>query len=284
MQFKIHYKNAAGIALSDVVLKASLSGLMYDFATLRTTGNFDGADGTITWNGGNLADFRNLSPNASGDVEFQINVKSRYVMRTFRDKNFSLQVTAEMETPTVPSSLAAKSLSTVSDISIKINTKTELKAVGYYFDTVVKNSGPLPPKVDQITTYAIHWQLTNFSNDVDDVTIKAVLPEGVGWLNKKAGAGAAALEYNDRTSELTWNVGKLTAGTGVLLDAYEVIFQVGLTPSINKVNMVLPILGESTLTGKDAFTGNDILTTSPSIKTDLPDDPGVGILKSKVQP
>ncbi len=284
LRFKIHYKNGAGIALSDVILKATLTGLMYDFSTLRTTGNFDGTDGTITWNGGNLADFKNLPPNASEDIEFQINVKPRHIMRTFRDKNFSLQVTAEMETPTVPSSLTTKSLSASADLAVKVNTKTEIKAAGYYFDATLNNSGPLPPKVGQTTTYTVHWQLTNFSNDVDGVMVKAVLPEGASWLNKKTGAGAATLEYNDRTGELTWNVGKLTAGTGVLLDAYEVIFQVGLMPSINKVNMVVPILGESTLTGKDAFTGNDILVTAPALKTDLPDDPGVGIMKSRVQP
>ena len=282
--FKIHYKNGAGIDLSDVVLKATLNGLMYDFSTLRTDGNFNGVDGTITWNGGNRADFKNLPSNASGDVEFQINVKTRHVMRTFRDKNLLLQIAAEMETPTVPSSLTAKSLSTAADLAVKVNTKTELKTAGYYFDATLKNSGPLPPKVDQTTTYTIHWQLTNFSNDVDNVLIKAVLPEGVSWLNKKAGAGAATLEYNDRTNELTWNVGKLTAGMGVLLDVYEVIFQVGLTPSINKVNTVVPILGESTLTGKDAFTGSDIRIISPALRTDLPDDPGVGIMKSRVQP
>lgn len=284
LRFKIHYKNGAGIDLSDVILKATLNGLMYDFSTLKTDGNFNGVDGTITWNGGNWADFKNLPSNKSGDVEFQINVKTRHVMRTFRDKNFLLQVAAEMETPTVPSSLTARSLSAAADLAIKVNTKTELKTAGYYFDATLKNSGPLPPKVGQTTTYTIHWQLTNFSNDVDGVVVEAVLPEGVSWLNKKAGAGATTLEYNDRTNELTWNVGKLVAGTGVLLDAYEVIFQVGLTPSINKVNMVVPILGESTLTGIDAFTGNDILTTSPDLRTDLPDDSGVGVLKSHVQP
>ncbi len=284
LRFKIHYKNGAGIDLSDVILKATLNGLMYDFSTLKTDGNFNGVDGTITWNGGNWADFKNLPSNKSGDVEFQINVKTRHVMRTFRDKNFLLQVAAEMETPTVPSSLTAKSLSAAADLAIKVNTKTELKTAGYYFDATLKNSGPLPPKVGQTTTYTIHWQLTNFSNDVDGVVVEAVLPEGVSWLNKKAGAGATTLEYNDRTNELTWNVGKLVAGTGVLLDSYEVIFQVGLTPSINKVNMVVPILGESTLTGIDVFTGNDILTTSPDLRTDLPDDSGVGVLKGYVQP
>lgn len=284
LQFKIHYENNAGVALSDVVLKAKLDGLMYNFSSLKTSGYFNGVDNTITWNTGNLPDFKSLAPNSSGDVEFQINVKPQYIIRTFRDKNFLLQVSAVMETPTVPPSLAVKSLSVASDLAIKINTKTELKTKGYYFDSIIKNSGPLPPKVNQTTTYAIHWQITNYSNNVNNAVIKAVLPEGVSWLNKKAGAGAATLEYNDRTGELIWNVGEVAAGTGVLLDSYEVVFQVGLTPAVGKVNMIVPILGESTLTGDDAFTGNDILITAPALKTDLPDDPGVGFSKGRIQP
>ena len=284
LQFKIHYENNAGIALSDVILRAKLDGLMYDFSSLKTSGYFNGVDDTITWNAGNLPDFKSLSPDSLGDVEFQINVKPRYIIRTFRDKNFLLQVSTVMETPTVPPSLAVKSLSVVNDLAIKINTKTELKTKGYYFDSIIKNSGPLPPKVNQTTTYTIHWQVTNFSNDIENTMVKAVLPEGVSWLNKKAGAGAATLEYNDRTSELTWNMGEIAAGTGVLLDPYEVVFQVGLTPAISKVDTVVPILGESTLTGNDIFTGNDILVIAQALRTDLPDDSGVGLYKSRVQP
>ena len=275
LQFKINYENNSGVALENVVLKAVLGGLMYDFATLKTGGYFNGVNNTITWNAGNMADLGNLRSGASGVVEFQINVKPQYVMRTFRDKNFLLQVTAEIETPAA---------SAAEDIAVKINTKTELKTKGYYFDSAMKNSGPLPPKVNQATTYTIHWQVTNFSNDADNVMVRSTLPEGVAWLDKKSGAGGATLEYNDRTGELIWNVGKVSAGTGVLLDPYEVIFQVSLTPAAHQANLTAPILGESALTGADMFTGTDIAATAPILKTDLPDDSGVGILKSRVQP
>ncbi len=86
LQFKIHYKNNAGVALADVVLKADLAGLMFDFSSLKTDGNFNGVDNTISWNAGNLPDFKSLPPGAAGDVGFQINVKPQYVVRTFRDK------------------------------------------------------------------------------------------------------------------------------------------------------------------------------------------------------
>lgn len=275
LQFKIYYENNSGAALANVVLKAVLSGLMYDFATLKTDGYFSGVNNTITWNAGNAADLGNLRSGASGDVDFQINVKPQYVVRTFRDKNFSLQISAGIEAATV---------SADSDIVVKINTKTELKTKGYYFDSAMKNTGPLPPKVNQATSYTVHWQITNFSNDADNITVRSALPEGVGWLNKKSGAGAATLEYNERANELVWNVGKMSAGTGVLLDPYEVVFQVGLTPAAHQANMTVPILSESVLTGEDVFTGVDISANAPALKTDLPDDSGVGILKSRVQP
>lgn len=284
LQFKINYKNNAGIALSDIVLKAKLDGPMYDFSTLKTNGFYSGADNTITWNAGNTAEFKSLEAGGFGEVEFQINVKPRYVVRTFRDKNFLLSVLVTMETPTVPPSLAVKSLSASSDMALKVNTSAELKARGYYYDMSLKNSGPLPPKAGQTTTYTIHWQVTNYSNDIDKTVVKAVLPEGVGWLNKKAGAGAATLEYNDRTSELTWNIGKLPAGTGALLDPYEVIFQIALTPSVKNINTVMPVLNDSSLTAEDVFTGTSIEAKAPELKTDMPDDSNVGFAKSRVQP
>lgn len=284
LQFKLRYENAAGIALSDVVLKVKLDGLMYDFATIKTDGFYSSVDNTIVWNAGNLPAFKNLASGESGKADFDISVKPSHVIRTFRDKNFLLQVSAMLNTPTVPPALAVKELSVSSDLAIKVNTRAELKTKGYYFDAVLKNSGPLPPKVNQTTTYTVHWQITNFSNDVDGVMVRSVLPEGAKWLNKKTGAGAAILEYNDRTNELTWNVGKVQAGTGVLLDPYEVIFQISLTPPVTKAGQVVVLLETSNLTGKDVFTGSDVEAGAPQLKTDLPDDSGVGISKSRVQP
>lgn len=284
LRFKISYKNNASIALSYIVLKAELDGLMYDLPTLKTNGFYNGGDNTITWNAGNVAEFRDLKPASGGELEFQINVKPLYVMRTFRDKNFLLSVLATMETSTVPPSLAVKSLSVSNDLALKVNTKAELKAKGYYFDKSIKNSGPLPPKVNQTTTYTIHWLVNNYSNDLDNVIVKTILPEGVSWLNKKTGSGVATLEYNDRTSELIWNIGKISAGTGILLDSYEVTFQVALTPSIKNLNTVMPVIGDSKLTALDTFTGIDITAMAPALRTDMPDDSGVGFTKSSVQP
>lgn len=284
LRFKISYKNNASIALSNIVLKAELNGLMYDLPTLKTNGFYNGGDNTITWNAGNVAEFRDLKPASGGELEFQINVKPLYIMRTFRDKNFLLSVLATMETLTVPPSLAVKSLSVSNDLALKVNTKAELKTKGYYYDKNIKNSGLLPPKANQTTTYTIHWLINNYSNDLDNVIVKTILPEGVSWLNKKAGSDVATLEYNDRTNELIWNIGKISAGVGVLLDSYEAIFQVALTPSIKNVNTIMTVIGDSNLTALDTFTGINITAVASMLRTDMPDDPGVGFAKSTIQP
>ncbi|MDO8676367.1 MAG: hypothetical protein Q7K16_01810 [Candidatus Azambacteria bacterium] len=284
LQFKISYENNTGVALSDIVLKANLDGLMYDFSTLKTDGFYNSVTNVIVWNAANQPQFKNLSPNESGEVSFYVNVRPRYVIRTFRDKNFLLQVLATMETLTIPPSLAVKSLSATSDIAIKVNTAADLKAKGYYYDSVLKNSGPIPPRANQTTTFTIHWLVTNYSNDLDKVVVTATLPEGVKWLNKKSGAGSALLEFNERTNELTWNIGKVQAATGVLLDPYEAIFQLSLTPSVTKIGSVVPVINDAILSGNDLFTGNQLSAIAPAVKTDMPDDPGVGTLKSRVQP
>ncbi len=282
LKFKIRYENGAGIALSDAVLKVQLSGLMYDLATLRSDGFFTSSNNTITWNAGNNPVLGSIPAGAAGDVSFQINVRPAYPIRSFRDKNFALKAGASLETPTVPSSLSAKTLLVKSDISLKVATKAVLKTSGYYFDALLKNSGPLPPRVGQTTTYTIHWQITNFSNDLDEVIVKSSLPAGVSWLSKTAGPGAAGLEYNDRTNELVWNVGKTASAVGVLSKSFETAFQVAFAPAANQIGAFAAIFEESILTGKDLFTGREVSSTAKALKSDLPDDPGVGLTKGRV--
>ena len=113
--------------------------------------------------------------------------------------------------------------------------------------------------------------------------VKATLPQGVSWTGKTGGAGGPALDFNATTGIVTWNAGKIQAATGVLLSPLEAIFQVSLTPSVDQVGSTVPVINETALTAKDLFTGNDITAQTPILRTDMPDDSGVGLPKSKIQ-
>jgi len=157
----------------------------------------------------------------------------------------------------------------------KVNSQVVLRAKGYYNETTanITNSGPIPPKVNQATTYTIHWQITNTSNDLENVRVTAILPEGIEWRNVYTTLNKdTKLEYNERTKQIVWSMNKIPAATGFLIPAYELVFQIALRPSITQVGTSPVLIDESILEGKDTFTGEMLEVFSPAIATDLPDD------------
>jgi hypothetical protein len=49
-------------------------------------------------------------------------------------------------------------------------------------------------------------------------------------------------------------------------------FMVGFTPSSSQIGEQPPLVTGITLTGKDTFTGDDVVTVHPDISTNLLDD------------
>ena len=131
--------------------------------------------------------------------------------------------------------------------------------------------------MDNLTTYTVHWQISNVSNDLDGVRVKTVLPQGINWTNYQINRSNKGLvSYNERTQEVVWDVGKVPACVGTTMSTYELIFQIGLTPSINQVGQTPILINASTIEGRDTFTNNNLTATTSSINTGVPDDPRVG--------
>lgn len=277
LNYKIDFKNNTDIALSQLILKAYLQGEMFDFKTLKLSerGFFDSLNNVITWSAAGVPSLALLSPGESGEVSFSLSTRKDFPIDDFNDKNFQLYLRAELETLNVPLQFNLERLKVEKILSSNINSKVVLQAKGYYKETTtnIENFGPIPPKVHQITTYTIHWQVTNTSNDLENVRVTAVLPQGIEWqdvytaLNKDT-----QLEYNERTKQIVWEVGKVPAATGFLIPAHELIFQIALRPSITQIGTMPVLIDESSLEGKDTFTGEILESFSPAIATNLPDD------------
>jgi hypothetical protein len=143
----------------------------------------------------------------------------------------------------------------------------------------------LPLKVGKSTNFTIHWKLINYNNDLTDVSIKTTLPQGIGWTGVIAGNyGDLEPQYNERTSELVWNIKDVPAFTGILLPAKELIFQINATPSLNQVGRYMELISEGTLTAIDVFTGQEIKIKIPALNSQLSADPTVEKEEGVVQP
>jgi hypothetical protein len=282
LRYRISFKNNTDIALRELILKARISdGEIFNIGNidLNNKGFFDSRSNIITWSGADIPALSLLETGQSGEVEFTIDIKNKLPIYGFNDKNFKAGVVAEIQTLTVPAKFAGTELKFEKELNCKINTQLGLAARAYYHEPYqgIYNSGPIPPKVNSTTQYTVHWQITNTSNDADSVIVKSVLPQGIEWtgniINK---SNKGQISYNERTKEIFWNVGKVSAGAGVTMSAYEIIFQVALTPSINQIGMTPRLINESVMEGRDSFTGMNLINNNSALDTSVPDDFSVG--------
>ncbi|TRZ64275.1 MAG: hypothetical protein D4Q79_01915 [Spirochaetia bacterium] len=263
LRYKINYRNSSDIGLNDIVIIAKLTGEMFDFKTLGGGGFFDSKSNTITWNVANTSNLRVINPGGEGYVEFQIQTKESYPIKRQGDKNFMLNVAAEISSPTVPYYVSSDKTISFANIKNNVSGAVAIVAKAPFYDpsSGISNKGQFPPRVNQPTNFTIHWTITNYSTDVSNVKISAFLQSGVRWTDQVKSSINSVPSYDERTQEIVWNIDKVLATQGVILSPIEAIFQVEATPNVTQVGQNMPLLGQTTIQAKDDFN-NIILNNS----------------------
>ncbi len=275
LTYQIDYKNTTDIGIKNVVIASELQGKALDLTSLNEdSGSFDGQTQTITWKVSNLPALEFLGPYQEGQISFSINIKNPLPIESYSDKNFTVINTVKIDAPEVPLALRDIEIAGQSQMVTKIASQLTLQAQGYFQDDLIPNSGPIPPKVGQTTTYTIKWRLVNSANDLSGVKVEASLPPHVQWQNRISPANAG-LTYNSQTGRLVWQVGDLPAATGVLLPVKQVAFQIAITPGLAHLGGFVELIGQSKATDQDDFVGLQLTSTDEAIDTDLPDDPTI---------
>ena len=269
LHFKIFYQNNTQITLKDLVLKTKLNSHLFDFETLVSEGEFNLKNKEITWTASLKDSLKALSPHQKDFVEFEIALKKEFLPRSEKDFNQIIEIESEITTPTVPYYLQAKKLISKAKISFKLQTKTELSCKILFYDAPSKilNQGPFPPKVNQTTNFTVHWEITNYFNDLEDVEVKTFLPQNVTYSGVfKTNTNIAPI-YNERTKEFVWRLEKIEKGAGILKEKPYLIFQIALTPSPPQIGKFATLSNETTLSATDSFTSTDIYSACSKITT-----------------
>lgn len=275
LTYVVSYKNNTAVGIGEVIVSAELNSELFDLQSLDANdGSFDIGTKTITWKGANAPGLLVLSPQEEGQVEFSINIKQRLPIENYNDKNFILKSIAKIESSEIPASLNVNKIIQSNESEVKIISKLVLQAKAYYSEPTANmtNSGPLPPKVGQETTFTVHWQILNLTNDVENVKLTSSLPPNTRWTDQTTTTNNTNIKYNNNTNEITWEVGKIQANTGILYPAIEAIFQVALTPSPNQLGTSPDIINSAQMSGLDTFTNVTLEAKTEKLNTDLPDD------------
>lgn len=270
LRYEIDYRNDGNVGIRDAIVSMSIDSPYLDFRTLKFEGDrsgaYDQSRKIIYWKASDLPFLRRIEPGQSGKVAFSVNVFTDLEKRFPGVQNPTIQSVAKIDSPDIPAIVGITKVVASATLSLKLNTVVTDRLQGFYSDTVIPNTGPMPPVVGQETTYTFHLSYTNSTNDVKDGRTSILLPSGIRYTGKKSPDNEKII-YNERSNELIWDLGLLSPAT-----TRELVFQVSAIPSVGNIDSSVVLITRTAFTGKDAFTGKEFRLENDKRESNVPDD------------
>ena len=268
----IKWFNNLPTIVSNMKITAKIGGSVYDKTTVvSNNGYFDSRTDTITWSQQTNPDLASIGPGESGSVTFSIIPKNPKVAgNTVSNPSISINTsvsgnrTQETNVPLVVTSSMNRNIIVSSNVVLSGRV---VRTVGPF-----ANSGMIPPKVDQSTTYTVIWNIDNTLNPVKDVSVKATLPPYVKWLDTISPV-SEDVTYDQNTGLVTWNVGSVNANTTGSSVKKELAFQISFTPSITQAVTAPTLVNQAVLSAVDSFTNAQLESNQDLLGTRFSTDP-----------
>ncbi len=272
----ISWRNTLAVPITDATFSLKLNGDIIDQNGVAVSkGYYQSNAGTISWDKLSDSELAEISPGQSGQLSFSLPLISYQDALAKNMTNpkvglvldvAALRLTDNNVTENITSSLA-KDVPVVTSVSLK---GSSLNSSG-----PIPNSGPIPPKANQKTTYTLAFTVSNSLNDVTAAQLDIPLPPYVTFENVVS-PSTESVTLNKNTNHLTWNIGKLPAYTGYgTKPARTVYIKVGIIPSANQVGQSPFLTISPVFMGNDDFAGDTITETIESITT-ATNDPASG--------
>jgi len=140
----ITFKNVSNSDQYNLVMINKLDGDLYDLSTIKSdTGNFQPGDSSIIFDGAKNPTLQYLPTMGQGSVEFWVKLKDAIISKPLIINRVAIGAARE-------------------DFTTRVNATANFTQLAFYNDEVFGNTGPLPPKAGQPTSYTITWQLKNY--------------------------------------------------------------------------------------------------------------------------
>jgi hypothetical protein len=251
LHYEITFRNVGDNALQNLALITKLNGDQFDLNSIKTIdgGKYQAGDNSIVWDASNIPELNILDVGQVGTVEFWVNVKPQWAMKSLNDKN-----------PIIKDKVTLGGAS--QEFLTKINSVISAQQKIYSDNTYFENSGPYPLESGQKTTLTVEWKAINNYNDIESAKMITVLPESVTFLGKTYPEGTE-ITYDEDTSEVVCNIGSLPAGSGIIKDAKICAFQISVQPEL--AEEVIIILGSAQLSGIDQWTNKTLTVKTETL-------------------
>ncbi len=268
----IRYTNNLSSKIDNAIVVAKLAGTMIDGTTVRVSdGIYRSSDGVVYWDQttsrGRLAE---IAPGASGTLTFTFQVPSNAAQGVSPHVDISVNAAGKrLDQSGVPQSLQAAAVQ-----KLLIASNLTFTAQGLYYTNPLVASigevGPLPPKAEVETAYAILFSITNTTNKIIGAKMTARMPPYVRWLNVY-GPASERVTFSQTDGTMTWEIGDIAPNVGVNgANPRQSAIGIGFSPSTAQIGQTPTLLQDIVLTGTDEVTGQQIrLTAVPNITSNL---------------
>ena len=270
----LDWKSTGGANIVDAEISVKLKGSALDRYTVSSNagGFYNSKEDTIIWTKQGVPELTVVGPSDGGTVSFSFKTLSPITDQGKRLRNPTVVFEVSVRGRSISSANVPEQIDTFITRTIKIDTNLTLSAKARYFGgNPFTNTGPIPPRAEQETTYTIILAVSNVSNDAQDVVVRTRLPIHARFLGTSSPASEKL--SNPTGQEIVWDVGTVKAGVGITAAPREVAFQVGITPSISQISQAPALTEEIQISGKDTFTGSPLSGIQQPLTTRLFADP-----------
>lgn len=236
LHYEVFFRNTGEESFQNLFLIADLEGEIFDFDSIKVlNGQVQKNNNSIIWDWRDIPKLKFLDQGEEGKVEFWVNLKKIYPS-DFSIINKNLTLKDKITLPYIKQ-----------QFEIKVNSKLEVTQTGY------REIGDTEKNF-----YTITWEAKNYYNDVNNIKVKAVLPQNVNLTGKILPEGSK-FTFDTESREIVWDVGRLEAGSNSIIT-----FQIAISEIISNNNQLL-LVNEAKIIGDDEWTGQILEATSSAI-------------------
>lgn len=273
IQAQIRWKNNLDSVVNDMVIRAKISGNALDRKGVNEQqGFYSSSEDVIIWDKNTDDRFAQVNPGENGTLGFSLASLPLFSTTSgiISDPNITIEISVSGKQATAGN--IVKEVKSGESKIIRMISDVGLVNKVLYYAGPFKNSGAIPPKAENETTYTVVWSVSNTSNSLSKVEVHATLPQWVRFLDTKL-PDDGSLSFNSSTREITWNVGNVPKGTGLSSSTREISFQIGFTPSLSQAGTAPTLINEAVMTGHDNFANVNVKINKALLTTRLFNDP-----------
>lgn len=266
----VSFTNNTNFPLRNAQITLAINGTPIREDSIQVSeGFYQSLTDTILWDSSTSDKLASIPVGGSGKVTFGftgLGIMSNY-LKTNPEAIFTLKVKANRN----PQSDASDSIENSLVKKIRFNTQLKLDTWSEYYSTVFSNTGPIPPKVEQKTTYTAFVRVKNSTNSINNGIITMKVPSYVQYEGLFS-PSTENVSYDSVTRTISWNIGTIQSNTGYQTEAGKTLaLQLSIIPSISQAGTAPILLDTISISGVDSYTNKNIDKIGSQITTGIKD-------------